>query len=513
MRPFSYGFAKPRLWLCAYSSEASAFKFSENISSKKQEAEGFSISDEDLVVGGRKFPKDELTNVTPQILRKLNRNLVDIPFHPLNILKSIIENYFKYPRPRVVRESFNRSGAAASESMQFKTFSNICPIVTVSENFDSLCFPADHTGRSTSDTYYLNRNYLLRTHTTAHEVDLLKNVVNDSCRKPNDFHGGFIHFGDNYRRDEIDSVHYPVFHQLEAVRLFSAEEIQALRNGAKLLSNNTVFSSPPINASLDCQPHHNLDVIKRIIENLQSELEGLFLVLFGPSISFEWIRGEFPFTFPSLECEIVYNNKKLEVCGCGILKADIVNAVLSTSSLGDDASESTGIAWAVGIGLERLAMIMFKIPDIRLFWTDDPRFLDQFKHYYPLTAQFLREPFKFITPFSLYSKFPPVHRDVSFWVLPMDQREVATSRISHATTKRPFHANALFEVIRDEAVDDIVESVVLTDSFVNPKDGRTSQCYRITFRSMDRNLTTEEVNAIQARIRSKLETFFPIILR
>lgn len=80
------------------------------------------------------------------------------------------------------------------------------PIVSIENNFDVLNVPKDHVSRSKSDTYYINDTHLLRTHTSAHQRDLLASGINN-----------FVVFGDVYRRDEIDRFHYPVFHQMEAV--------------------------------------------------------------------------------------------------------------------------------------------------------------------------------------------------------------------------------------------------------------------------------------------------------
>src|SRR6056300_1764910 len=73
----------------------------------------------------------------------------------------------------------------------------------------------DHPGRSSSDTYYLDDTTLLRTHTSAHQSEHLRSGAD--C---------FLCAGDVYRRDEIDSSHYPAFHQLEGVRLFPKEEMK-----------------------------------------------------------------------------------------------------------------------------------------------------------------------------------------------------------------------------------------------------------------------------------------------
>lgn len=89
------------------------------------------------------------------------------------------------------------------------------------------------------------------------------------------------------------------------------------------------------------------------------------------------------------------------------------------------------IGWAFGIGLERLAMKLFNIPDIRLFWSEDPRFLSQFEE-------------NTISEFKSFSKYPPTYKDVAFWV-PED-----------------FSPNNLFDVVRGSA-GDIVEKVICHD--------------------------------------------------
>lgn len=121
------------------------------------------------------------------------------------------------------------------------------------------------------------------------------------------------------------------------------------------------------------------------------------------------------------------------------------------------------MAYAFGFGLERLAMILYNIPDIRLFWSDDARFLDQFKVDYPSLT------------FKPFSKHPANARDVSFWI---------PSNCADGSIK-PFHENEFFEIIREEG-GDWVESVVLVDEFVHPVTKLKSRCYRISYRSMSR---------------------------
>jgi len=115
-------------------------------------------------------------------------------------------------------------------------------------------------------------------------------------------------------------------------------------------------------------------------------------------------------------------------------------------------------------------MILFDIPDIRLFWSEDPRFLSQFKE-------------GEITKFKPFSKHPACHKDVSMWV------------------PKGFHQNNLSAVIR-EVAGDLVEDVKLIDQF--KKDDRESHCYRINYRALDRSLTNEEINVMQNEVRKRL---------
>ena len=83
----------------------------------------------------------------------------------------------------------------------------------------------------------------------------------------------------------------------------------------------------------------------------------------------------------------------MEVLGCGVIHSGVLENVGKPERHG----------WAFGLGLERLAMVLFSIPDIRLFWSDDKRFTKQFK-----AGE--------IVTFKPYSKYPPCYKDISFWL-------------------------------------------------------------------------------------------------
>lgn len=99
------------------------------------------------------------------------------------------------------------------------------------------------------------------------------------------------------------------------------------------------------------------------------------------------------------------------------------------------------MGWAFGLGLERIAMVLFGIPDIRLFWSTDPRFLQQFN-----AGQ--------ITTFKPYSKNPPCYQDISFW-LPESSSGFAK-----------FHENDFCEIVRDVA-GDLAEETALVSIVMN----------------------------------------------
>jgi phenylalanyl-tRNA synthetase alpha chain len=173
-----------------------------------------------------------------------------------------------------------------------------------------------------------------------------------------------------------------------------------------------------------------------------------------------WVDEYFPFTDPSYELEILFNDEWMEVLGSGVIRQEIIRN-----------SNRQGKGWAFGLGLERLAMVLFGIPDIRLFWSDDVRFHSQFTSGEIIT-------------FQPYSKYPPCFKDISFWT-PEDGT---------------FHENDIHELVRTVA-GDLVEKVELIDSFVHPKTQRLSNCFRISYRSMDRSLTNEEVDSLQEQVR------------
>lgn len=145
-------------------------------------------------VNGKEYPADDYTNITPKISSYINKNLHLKKDNPLSLVRQRIVNYFY--------SSFTHGG-----NPMFSVYDNLSPIVTTRQNFDDLLIPEDHPSRAKSDCYYINSSTLLRAHMTAHQSELLRAGLDN-----------FLMIGDVYRRDEIDSTHFPVFHQVSILR-------------------------------------------------------------------------------------------------------------------------------------------------------------------------------------------------------------------------------------------------------------------------------------------------------
>ncbi len=360
---------------------------------------------------------NEFSNVPKSVLDKMNRNLYKIPNHPLEILKKKIVAYFN------------------SKIDNLTYYEDLDKVVTIQDNFDNLLIPQTHVSRSKSDTYYVNETHVLRTHTTAHQTQLFRLGVNN-----------FLVCGDVYRRDEVDSCHYNIFHQMEGAALFDANE--------------------------------DIDLEKKLVDLMSGLCECLF-----PGCEYRVKPDYFPFTNPSFEIEVNYNGKWLEILGCGVIQPEILKSCNKSSK---------GIAW--GLGLERLGMILFDIPDIRYFWMDDSKFLEQFK-----SGQ--------ITKFIPFSPLEPIAKDVSFFVNNEDIDENGN------WTK----LNQFYEEIRNLS-DDWIGDIKCIDKFYNKKISQHSFCFKMIYSPKNYKITNPAefnslVNELQTDMVNSLRTLKWIQIR
>jgi len=198
--------------------------------------------------------------------------------------------------------------------------------------FDALNTPADHPARNEQDTFYLPDGRLLRTQTSTIQIRTM-----ESQPPPVRIIGP----GAAYRRDEIDATHLAQFTQMEGLCI-------------------------------------DTDVT---LADLKGTVEFFFRELLGDAAQVRFRPHFFPFTEPSFEIDIkapALGDRWLELAGCGMVDPAVFDAV--SSRRGDHAYDPEKISgWAFGFGLERLAMIISAVPDIRYFVENDLRFLEQFR--------------------------------------------------------------------------------------------------------------------------------------
>lgn len=426
---------------------------------------------------GRLYAKDEWTNTSSTILSAVPKRLHLRENHPLRITREIIESRFP----------------------GYKYHNNFFPVVTTHQNFDSLGFPADHPGRAKTDTYYLNQETVLQTHTSSHQADTFRANESD----------GFLICADVYRRDAIDRTHYPIFHQMEGAYTWDrtglsseelAQKIWAEVKAIPVHDMDVEDPNPTIHATNNPlqSEFHTAEECEAMAAHLKRSVENMVVEIFSQAriaaassseqineepLKVRWVEAYFPFTTPSWELEIFWQGDWLEVMGSGIVKQTILN----------DAGVPTRSGWAFGLGLERIAMLLFNIPDIRLFWSEDARFLSQFSASAPIKR------------FEPFSKHPACYKDISFWLR-------SSSSAAGGQVAPSVHENDIMELVRETA-GSLVEDVTLTDEFTHPKTGRKSMCYRINYRSLERTLTNTEANELHGEIRRKMVENFGVELR
>ena len=201
-------------------------------------------------------------------------------------------------------------------------------------NFELMNLPKNHPARDAQDTFYVDDNIVLRTHTSPVQARTMlsrKPPIRIACP------------GRVFRADEVDATHSPVFHQIEGL------------------------------------------VIDKDVNmgDLKGTLDALFKRLYGDDIETRFRPSFFPFTEPSAEvdltciscrgkgCRMCKGTGWIEVLGCGMVNPKVL------TMCGIDPNEYTGFAF--GIGLERITMLRYGIKDMRLLYEGDERFLRQFR--------------------------------------------------------------------------------------------------------------------------------------
>ncbi len=200
-------------------------------------------------------------------------------------------------------------------------------------NFEALNMPKGHPARDTQDTLYITENLLLRTHTSPVQIRTMEK------EKPPI---RIVVPGRVFRRDAVDATHSPMFHQMEGL----------------VVDEGITFA------------------------HLKGTLEVFLRALFSPKIQVRFRPSYFPFVEPGAEvdigcifcsrkgCRICKNNGWIEIMGAGMVHPCVFKMV------GYDPAKYTGFAW--GMGIDRIAILKYRVDDLRLFFDNDTRFLGQF---------------------------------------------------------------------------------------------------------------------------------------
>ena len=199
-------------------------------------------------------------------------------------------------------------------------------------NFEKLNIPADHPAKDEQDTFYINKDIVLRTQTSPVQARVM-----EQGKLPI----RMIAPGRVFRSDEVDATHSPSFHQIEGL----------------VIDKNISFA------------------------DLKGTLEVFAKELFGPDTKTKFRPHHFPFTEPSAEvdvscfkcggkgCRFCKGSGWIEILGCGMVHPHVLEMC------GIDPEEYTGFAF--GVGLERIALLKYEIDDMRLLYENDIRFLKQ----------------------------------------------------------------------------------------------------------------------------------------
>lgn len=200
-------------------------------------------------------------------------------------------------------------------------------------NFAKLNIPANHPAKDEQDTFYINKEIVLRTQTSPVQARMMeKGKLPIRMISP----------GRVFRSDEVDATHSPSFHQVEGL----------------VIDKNITFA------------------------DLKGTLAEFAKMLFGPETKVKFRPHHFPFTEPSAEmdvtcfkcggkgCRFCKGSGWIEILGCGMVHPNVLDMC------GVDKNEYTGFAF--GVGLERIALLKYEIDDMRLLYENDIRFLQQF---------------------------------------------------------------------------------------------------------------------------------------
>ncbi len=205
-------------------------------------------------------------------------------------------------------------------------------VETVWHNFDALNQPEAHPSRDPRDTFYLDENTLLRTHTSPSQIRAM-------LAQPPPVY--LVSLGRTYRRDALDATHTPVFHQVEGLAVDRGITLADLRGTIELF-------------------------VGAIFGQREVRMRTSFFPFTEPSVEFDITC----YLCDGVGCPVCKHSGWIEMGGAGVVDPNVFEAV------GYDSEEWQGFAF--GLGIDRIAFLRHGVPDLRLFWENDLRMARQF---------------------------------------------------------------------------------------------------------------------------------------
>lgn len=384
-----------------------------------------------------------MTNVSPAIFNWMERKLHLAEDNPINLVKQKVYNHFQ------------RNHVDENRKPLFPIFDNLSP-VTPEQSFDRLLMPQGHFNRSDIETYYFNKDTILRGVSSVHLSDMIA-----------EGYDRFLCTGDVYRHSTYDPTHAVVFHQMDLQRLFTKEELFPGNSSSNLFEASARASKE---ANLEGQLVHTKDTVESLMLDMKQTIMAVVEELLGKGVKCRWNHYYCQFARPCYELAVMHQGEWSDILVGGILRQGIV----------DKAGAVDKVGWNCRFGLDHLAMALYNIPDIRLLRSKSDDIV------------------KSLTSLDQSSDTNLFNREITF-------------SVPHGTdtTMLEYH---FYEMVRI-AAEDAVQQVKLIDHFQCPESSKVTQRYRITYHSWDKPLSESDVSDHHNLIKELTASKFKVNLQ
>lgn len=270
---------------------------------------------ETLLIQKTTYKTDDWTNINRRFEPFVGANLYQKPNHPLRLTQEEVVKFFK--------KWFSENINCNTELPVYKNLDPIEPNTLLEE---------------VPNAFYVNKDLMLRTHAINREIKYLQSGVDN-----------FMMIVDLYRRCEMDNQHFPAFHRINIIRTMDCEKLLRRSERKEVQQAKTA---------------------QRLRDEQQAAMIEMAKYLLGTEVKYRWSDTNLASTEePSWMFEIWHAENWHRISAGGLIKNDIFERSQRIHTAG----------WEISIGLDRLAMALYNIFDMRLLWNSDPKFLNKFK--------------------------------------------------------------------------------------------------------------------------------------